>query len=378
MKISSSSSPFDLSSNEATSGCLSGLLRRLRCKNFRHSSLYVESFDADVKEEQKKPPQSPCLVARLMGLDTMPVHPYTPTESISRSRSTNSVDGFNGFLSGKRNWMTNHRTSQSFREEPTFLRKENEDFLVLSFVPDEKSKIDCGELKDMKSVKVVEKKGRKGIEGKESVMEKRQSQCEVSKSKTVQKKDLCRKNQLGANNERFHKAIKQREEPRRSNSKKKRADSAAKKLETECSSEDSSPVSVLDRNADIDSEYVIDPNFPISEEENKPKEEKPRRKLSSELNKAELIRNSNKEGLKIDNVEIKRRKSSEKKEGGSSDIWAQACQLAADDVKKSSWDFREIWRSENNGEIAAEIGIEIIDIILNEVLTELSICSITI
>lgn len=265
MKISSSSSPFDLSSNEATSGCLSGLLRRLRCKNFQHSSLDAENFDANIKEEQKKPPQSPCLVARLMGLDTMPVHPYTPTESMSRSRSTNSADGFYGFLSGKRNWIAKHRTSQSFREEPTFLRKENEDFLVLSFAPDEKSKIDFGELKEMKSEKIVEKKGRKRNEGKENVMEKRQSQyCEVKKLKPVQKKELCRKAQLGANNERFHKAIKQREEPRRSISKKKRSDSATKKLETECSSEDSSPVSVLDRNADIDSEYLIDPNSPIS------------------------------------------------------------------------------------------------------------------
>ena len=215
-----------------------------------------EEFGPDhLKQELKKPPPSPGLVARLMGLDSMPAHPYTPTESIRRSRSANSVEGWNGILSGqKKNWAAaGHRTSQSFREEPTFLRKESEDFLVLSFDPNEKGEellSSDGVLKKLKTRRRIKRR----IDGKEDVLGESQSCSEIKNSKPVLlKKKLYREEAKESSNK-----------PRRSISAKKRSVSALEKLESESSSQDSSPVSVLDRHLDIEGEYLTGPDSPIS------------------------------------------------------------------------------------------------------------------
>ncbi|KAJ0979356.1 hypothetical protein J5N97_014830 [Dioscorea zingiberensis] len=88
-------------------------------------------------DQKKGITTSPCLVARLMGLDSMPVSPCsTPPSSISRSKSTSYLQSTRPVF-----FTTDQRvktSSVSFREVPTFLKQENEDFLVLTFNADDK------------------------------------------------------------------------------------------------------------------------------------------------------------------------------------------------------------------------------------------------
>lgn len=356
MKISPSpTSTFDFNTDKASTGCLSGLVRRLLCKNLPHSALHrtTEEYAAGIDQEPKKPPPSPNLVARLMGLDSMPVHPYNPTESFVRSRSTNSIDGWNGFLSGHKNWAARHRTSHSFREEPTFLRKENDEFLVLSFTPDEKgeevrpsapsaakAKIDSAERIAEEATR-LKRNERPQIEGKENAIAKSQSRGKIKKEVSALR------------------------EPKRSTSSKRRSSTSAvlKRTESECSSQNSSPASVLDFQPEIDSKYVTD------QEDEKPKREKPRRMLSA--------------GLKSDSypspkTEDERSSSAhaENKQQSFVDAWVQICRLAAEEVKRSHWGFREIWKSDDNEQITTMLGLEILDSLLNEVLLELDPCRI--
>ncbi|CAL9123362.1 unnamed protein product [Musa textilis] len=121
--------PLDFNSDAA--GCLSGVIRRLLCASLRHN---VHS--QGVAMQKKKPPASPCVVARLMGLDSMPVFPYTPPDSVKRSRSAESWPGVS-CSEGSRGMQI--KTSVSFRGAPTYLRQENEEFLVLSFAPERKA-----------------------------------------------------------------------------------------------------------------------------------------------------------------------------------------------------------------------------------------------
>lgn len=131
-------------SKNATAGCLAGILRRLLCSGSlpTHPSDHVrdsgqcgffESVECDnvrsLKSNDKiKRPASPGIVARLMGLSSMPDADSTPN-SIRRSRSMNSVDY--GSVQKRHGRL---KTSLSFREaSSTSLQVENEEFLILSF-----------------------------------------------------------------------------------------------------------------------------------------------------------------------------------------------------------------------------------------------------
>ncbi|CAN6336193.1 unnamed protein product [Urochloa humidicola] len=81
-------------------------------------------------------PRSPCIVARLMGLDAMPTTPPLP---LRRSRSASSAEA------SPRPWdappPSPHqpravRASASLREKPAYLRQESDEFLLLSFSPE--------------------------------------------------------------------------------------------------------------------------------------------------------------------------------------------------------------------------------------------------
>ncbi|CAN6349589.1 unnamed protein product [Urochloa humidicola] len=79
--------------------------------------------------------RSPCIVARLMGLDAMP----TPPLPLRRSRSASSAEG----SPSPSPWDAPPpptpraaRASSSLREKPAYLRQESEEFLLLSFSPE--------------------------------------------------------------------------------------------------------------------------------------------------------------------------------------------------------------------------------------------------
>lgn len=165
---SSSSSPPHTSislqnSNDAAAGCFSGILRRFLCGNLSIGSSNLSKEDgredtANCKvgvAEEKIKPSPPSIVARLMGLDSMPelgsIPPVRNQDSIGRSRSMNSINNWFEFDPNQR-LHRRVRTSLSFRESPTFLREENQDFILLCFEPDggEKSTM-SGSSKELKS-----------------------------------------------------------------------------------------------------------------------------------------------------------------------------------------------------------------------------------
>ncbi|KAK9159091.1 hypothetical protein Scep_005665 [Stephania cephalantha] len=138
--------------NSHTNGCLSGVLRRLLCArslrthpfdcikdaNEVGSGAQKKNLNFITEENVKSGSMTPGLVARLMGLESMPDSSSAPRrvpDSIGRSRSANSADYWSEFdpTQGQQ------RRVKSFREAPTFLQSENDEFLVLSFEKTEES-----------------------------------------------------------------------------------------------------------------------------------------------------------------------------------------------------------------------------------------------
>lgn len=227
--LSPSSPPFKLKPPEAAAGCLSGILRRFLCGNSDGSDdahLVIRNRE----RVEEKTPQSPGIVARLMGLETMPnFSSAASTDSIGRSRSTNSVESWPGFLN-ERYRPSQIKASASFREVPTYLTKENEEFLLLSFGPEGK-----GEKKKKKKNKKGsrEQKSRRREESKT-----RRKWSADSKTDDLAPRSVCNREGLESS---------QRDVV----------------LEAECVTQNSSPVSVLDHaddGGDDDDECDAIPN----------------------------------------------------------------------------------------------------------------------
>lgn len=100
--------------------------------------------------ETEEPPRSPCIVARLMGLDALPPEAPPPhaqlqsqaqrTPPLRRSRSASSAEGSPGPWEWDRDRDTQPRVvraSASLRERPAYLRQESDEFLLLSFSPED-------------------------------------------------------------------------------------------------------------------------------------------------------------------------------------------------------------------------------------------------
>jgi hypothetical protein len=94
-------------------------------------------------------PRSPCIVARLMGLDAMPAEaaphalPTPPPLPLRRSRSASSAEGSPSAWDAQQQQHRCHheqqpvvRASASLREKPAYLREESDEFLLLSFSPE--------------------------------------------------------------------------------------------------------------------------------------------------------------------------------------------------------------------------------------------------
>ncbi|XP_059668003.1 uncharacterized protein LOC132313308 [Cornus florida] len=135
------------SSEDATSKCFSGVLRRLLCTgslptypsdqipesdptNFN----FPEKDSITVAKAQVQAQATPGIVARLMGLDSLPAIPKQRSlESILRSRSVNYTGHMPEFDPTQAALHRRVRTSVSFRETPTFINQQSPDFFVLCF-----------------------------------------------------------------------------------------------------------------------------------------------------------------------------------------------------------------------------------------------------
>ncbi|XP_022754099.1 uncharacterized protein LOC111302458 [Durio zibethinus] len=315
--VSSSSStvsfdPKMCTSKSATAGCLAGILRRLLCSQNlpTHPSDHIteansvasskkQQFNAVDKIDASK--VTPGIVARLMGLDSLPDISLLKTQinpnSITRSLSMNSAD----YKQDTDSAHGKHRrvnSTLSFRDMPTYFELENEEFFVLSFEngserkePRSKGKKCKGgseESKENRVEKVPEKKILEDHERALNVMNEEKlnrrivdnPNQEMAKCSPVN--DFCLEKPiviikgLECSNYVDKNGVPDGAKLRKK--KKKIQHPVAQNVDPECSSEDSSPVSVLDFD-----QFIIDHDVPTSEEDSKAEGSNSRRKLSPDL-----------------------------------------------------------------------------------------------
>ncbi|WVZ96065.1 hypothetical protein U9M48_041748 [Paspalum notatum var. saurae] len=103
-------------------------LRRLLCAHSSADPAAALCHAPEPETGHETSPRSPCIVARLMGLDAMPGAEAPAPMSLRRSRSASSAaaEGSPAVV----------RPSASLRERPAYLRRESDEFLLLSFSPD--------------------------------------------------------------------------------------------------------------------------------------------------------------------------------------------------------------------------------------------------
>lgn len=223
--LPSPSSSSSSSSTSATVRCLAGILRRMLCSRSLpthptdHITESISSIAATCDDKT-----APSVVAKLMGLDSMPnvivTSSSTTPGSITRSRSMNSIDCCEGICNDHdrmRAELRRVKSTLSFRDVPmpTFFELENEDFFVLSF---ENGRSDDKEEKRLK-----------------------EKICEKGFGELKQSFDFLEFSTPNIGNEvRSYDGAKLRKK------KKKKKKMKVKIVELECSSEESSPVSVLD------------------------------------------------------------------------------------------------------------------------------------
>ncbi|KAK1365520.1 VARLMGL domain-containing protein [Heracleum sosnowskyi] len=133
---------FQDSEDDSTKSCFSGILRRVLCTGSlpTHPSNSDSVLESDKVILENKNIQvdgqgTPGVVARLMGLDSLPDIKWIPNDTINfRSRSVSSADYFPKFdYLLQESQHRRVKTSVSFRETPTFVHQQNEDLFVLCF-----------------------------------------------------------------------------------------------------------------------------------------------------------------------------------------------------------------------------------------------------
>ncbi|XP_011032107.1 PREDICTED: uncharacterized protein LOC105131041 [Populus euphratica] len=434
---SSSTSSFDpntCTSKSATASCLTGLLRRILCSRSlpTHPSDQItetSSIPCDgrhqelIKSNEKleTTAANPGVVARLMGLECFPetssVDMKVCANSISRSRSMNSVE----FRGESDQMQRQHRrvksSTLSFREMPTFLEAENKEYFVLSFEnigseskkvrsKERKCEVGSGELKEKRREKCKRKENRreKAVES-----EKREREEKINKMvlKVLNESELSNRiledhkpAQEAGNGGKIedspaHMSLKDSEivylenkwlyhkevpgigaELRRRNKKTKGC--AFKNEEAEISSQDSSPVSVLDFD-----QFIVDPDVTKSEEDTKSGESNSRRKLSPQLenqNHKHLSQRSDGNLIFDDRNSNKTEEpcpGSRKKVCHNHDylnMWDEVCKLTETQVVETNLNaYKNMCKFEEDfEEISADFGVQILDQLLQELVDQLA------
>ncbi|KAK2640943.1 hypothetical protein Ddye_022706 [Dipteronia dyeriana] len=385
MKLSSSSSSsappppsssFSFDSKRAVSGCFAGILHRILCSRSLPtypSDQITEScsnFSRDQELEETKQNDredkavAPGVVARLMGLESMP---NKRPDSITRSLSMNSLDCCNKG-SGMDQMQGEHRrvksSTFSVSEIPAFLElEENEDFLVLNF--------ENGSEEETKRRRKISSSRRKkpdtttssilpGFENPEcSTPVKNNKEESESESEKVK----------------FRK-------------KKKNKKTMKKYVENDSSSEDSSPVSVLDFD-----QFITDHEVPRSELDSNLVESNSRRKLSPELGELEYYENRirrNDSNLMISDEDTDANKSGSRDRGFCSsssswqrqsnymEMWDQICKMTDEAEEEEEiiggskwWYLKKKHHHEEFEQICADFELQIVDQSLDELLQQL-------
>ncbi|XWS52980.1 hypothetical protein CRYUN_Cryun11dG0118600 [Craigia yunnanensis] len=408
---SSSTVSFDpkmCTSKSATAGCLAGILHRIFCSRSlpTHPSDHItesnslasynkQQFNDVEKIDASK--ATPGIVARLMGLDSLPEISLLKTQlnpnSITRSRSMNSAD----FKQDTDSIHGKHRrvnSTLSFRDMPTYFELENEEFFVLSFEKGSERKElrskgrkcqeGSEELKENIAEKVPEKKNKEDHEQASkrflNVMnEEKLNRRIVDKpnqkvAKCSEVNDFCLEKpiviikDLECSNYVDKKGMPDGAKLRKK--KKKIQNHVAQNVEPECSSEDSSPVSVLDFDP-----FINNHDVPTSEEDSEAEGSNSRRKLSPDQENYGCKSPSNDGNLMEDyrrvNIIEDQNLESRKKDCHSEknlECWDAICRMVEAEVAKSSW---LCSKNEDLEDINVDFGSKILDQLLDELVVQL-------
>lgn len=150
-------------------------------------SVELDKLQCAKVEEKIEGSAAPSIVARLMGLEFFPQIDFSATQkspnSIARSRSMNSVD----LMKELKSIQEKHRRVKSFREIPTFVELQDEDFFILSFEnADEIGKLGAKSRKvEMCSVQKQTKQSINGGNSKSKNSKRRESVYEKNKENLV-------------------------------------------------------------------------------------------------------------------------------------------------------------------------------------------------
>nr|KYP76099.1 hypothetical protein KK1_020322 [Cajanus cajan] len=338
--------PTMCTSKSTSSGCLTSILRKILCSDGlpRDQTRELDSLDKDQNLKGKQNVETsttsttittPGIVARLMGLESIEMPCGSKPNSLSRSRSMNSVDCL-GEFNGMEVLHKRVKSTLSFREPPTFLLHESDKFLVLSFEGK-------GESREFKS------SGRKREQGCEELKQKVRSE-RVKLSQNMKGKEV---------------AVGEKQKRRR-RKKKKTICQTENKVEVDCKSEDSSPVSVLDferelcGTVDLSSRRKLSPklesdqHIPVNSDDNLVIDEKKDKAIDNNNNKNEGS------------------KKKEKKVQDYIDICSEVCRIVDDELAASNQ--KHIWTNKQGdlGGISADLESEIFDYLLNELVDELA------
>ncbi|OEL23277.1 hypothetical protein BAE44_0015706 [Dichanthelium oligosanthes] len=141
----------------SSSGFALDFLRRLLCARSAGNDAHDPAASAALRgggaatprhlATPETEPRSPCIVARLMGLNAMPAEAPPPSLPLRRSRSASSAEGSPSPWDAQQQQPQPRvvRASASLREKPAYLRQESDEFLLLSFSPEDHSGRDVAE-----------------------------------------------------------------------------------------------------------------------------------------------------------------------------------------------------------------------------------------
>ncbi|EOA14354.1 hypothetical protein CARUB_v10027535mg [Capsella rubella] len=373
VKSSSSSPSLPLGSKTHSFGCISLILDRFLCSGSSSTCPYgritepcFESRDF-VSEPLRVRGDEPGAVARLMGLDSIPV--TDRARVVSRSRSVNSAGYMkrdDDTVQGKHRRVKSTLDSYQF---PEYVELEDDKFFILSFEKDKTEKKGFGELKQPEERKCKKRRetreNQTHIEGKENNI----NAMNVSPGRhRFEIGELNQPRKEKRKNRRKRRAIELRQNIETVNCIKSNdcwsrggdsvsCDVRSTKEEEDCRScNDSSPVSVLDY------DWLAGVRVTPSSEKTS------RRQLCSELESSK-----HNETIQEDYMTLTSRSRESKVRGHSyQEMWLMICKLTVSDLDHSNWGYG---KASNFEVLEGIISEDILDQLLVEIITTLSLTS---
>ncbi|XP_075078904.1 uncharacterized protein LOC107781413 isoform X2 [Nicotiana tabacum] len=361
---------------DATSAkCFSGIFQRLLCGGSlptHPSDQYTKPNGVEFDQSSQKLPfkadeninsnkvkaNSPGVVARLMGLDSLPEEKNTFVGSFPRSRSVNSLDYLMQFNLTENFHHRRVRTSVSFREIPNFDQEFKSEFLVFCFNNEEEkknfsirksSKVGNQELMKPKKVadssrKNVQKKGKKKLDV---------AKTSLNMSTTGQKKEACGKQNRIAN--KVKKQMKFEDYPRKVSVESK----VEKKKKSKSKCAVSTKIQPLFKSAD--SSPVHHPQQVATPAGNERKMQLNSRKSQTRVTNPELAITS----------KVEKQKEINKEADYYIKVLGEICRLTEEELNESYWVATRTGGDFNFEDLCLHFGQEIFELLLDQVVHEL-------